>query len=104
MSNWKSLIALSLVVTPLAACGGEPGCPAGSEKHGGVCVENNDDPAMASDAGAAPDAADAEADATVDAGCQPGTLVYVDADEDGVGAGEGVEGCPDFRLVAASGD
>jgi hypothetical protein len=101
MSNWKTLIALALVVLSAAACGDEPTCPAGSEKRGGVCIQEA--PVQAGDAGSAVDAAaDAEADGSAD--CPPGTVVYADADEDGVGAGEGLEGCPTSGLVTVSGD
>jgi hypothetical protein len=107
MPNWKSLTALSLVLS-LPACGDAPSCAAGTVKKHGVCVDK--DPASQGD-GDEGDSRDAAVDASVDASCadggcpcSPGALMYLDTDHDGVGAGEGVEGCPSGDYVASAGD
>jgi hypothetical protein len=106
MTISKSLAWLALAPL-LFACGEDAQCPAGTIKRDGVCVKV--DPAGADDDGESIDGGtpdDGEDDGTAmhDAGCAPGSLVYVDMDGDGVGAGEAHEGCPSDGLVTASGD
>jgi hypothetical protein len=95
-----------LVLAPmLFACGEDAKCPAGSTKQGGVCVKGDpvesDDGEESLDGGTPADDGD---DEDGGAGCPAGTLVYVDMDGDGVGAGEAHDGCPADGLVAVTGD